>query len=141
MEKDVKREEITLARSSSSLRELRTFIRDALSRTRLGEYDRGLVALAVDEVVSAMVDSPGESSAATIGLQIDISNVAVKVEIEDSENHFGNGLNDEAALAEARKSKNRREIAVYFICEIMDEIYYTYQRGFENRLVMVKFLE
>ena len=141
MDKDTKQEEITLARSSSSLQELRTFIREALEKTRLNDYERGLVALAVDEVTSAVVDNPANGNSGTISMYIDISSVAVKIEIEDSENSFGNGLIDEETLSEVRDSDKRREIAVYFICEIMDEIYYTYQKGFENRLTMVRFIK
>ena len=140
MGRDLKQEEITLARASSSLEDLRVFVRDALSKSRLNEYNRGLFSLAVDEVVSAVIESATNGDSATIRMRMDISSVAVKIEIEDSENRFGNGLSDELALTEARDNDNRREIAVYFICEIMDEIYYTYQKGFENRLIMVKFI-
>ena len=140
MEKDTVQSEITLARASSSLPDLRVFVRDSLEKSRLGDYDRGLVSLAVDEVVSAMVENPANGNSSMINMRIDVSSIAVKIEIEDSENRFGNGFTDESMLAEARSSDTRREIAVYFICEIMDEIYYTYQKGFENRLVMVKFI-
>lgn len=141
MKKDVTQKEITLTRASSSLREMRVFVREALQKSRLGDYDRGLVSLAADEVISAMVENAGEESTATIKMRVDISNVAIKIEIEESENRFGNGLADEGALAEVCRDDDRREIAVYFICEIMDEIYYTYQKGFENRLVLVKFIK
>jgi anti-sigma regulatory factor (Ser/Thr protein kinase) len=114
-------------------------VRESLEKSKLGDYDRGLVSLAVDEVVTAIVENAPENATSEISMCVDISSVAVKIEIEDSENRFGNGLT-ETALTEARESDKRREIAVYFICEIMDEIYYTYQKGFENRLVMVKFI-
>lgn len=139
MTKDAVQREITLTRSSSSLKELRVFVRESLEKSRLDDYNRGLFSLAVDEVVTAMVENAREGASSEISMRIDVSSVAVKVEIEDSENRFGNGLT-ETALTEARESDKRREIAVYFICEIMDEIYYTYQKGFENRLVMVKFI-
>jgi anti-sigma regulatory factor (Ser/Thr protein kinase) len=137
--KDAVQREITLTRSSSSLEELRLFVRESLEKSRLDDYNRGLFSLAIDEVVTAMVENAREGASSEIFMRIDVSSVAVKVEIEDSENRFGNGLT-ETALTEARESDKRREIAVYFICEIMDEIYYTYQKGFENRLVMVKFI-
>ena len=139
MTKDAVQREITLTRSSSSLEELRLFVRKSLEKSRLDDYDRGLFSLAIDEVVTAIVENAREGASSEISMRIDVSSVAVKVEIEDSENRFGNGLT-ETALTEARESDKRREIAVYFICEIMDEIYYTYQKGFENRLVMVKFI-
>lgn len=139
MTKDALQREITLARSSSSLKELRVFVRESLEKSRLNEYDRGLFSLAVDEVITAMVENAPEGAKSEISMRIEVGSVAVKAEIEDSENRFGNGLT-ETALTEARESDKRREIAVYFICEIMDEIYYTYQKGFENRLVMVKFI-
>jgi anti-sigma regulatory factor (Ser/Thr protein kinase) len=141
LDKDTKQNEITLARSSSSLHELRLFLRESLEQSRLNEYDRGLVSLAVDEVVSAIVENSANGESATIRMNIGVSSIAVKVEIEESENRFGNGVTDEEALTRARDSDSRREIAVYFICEIMDEIYYTYQKGFENRLVLVKFIK
>ncbi len=139
MEKDITTTEITLARSSSSLDELRRFVRESLHQSRLAEYDRGLVSLAIDEIVSAIVEEPPRNSLSVINLRIDVSSVAVKIEIEDTKNIFGNGLTDEISLGEERESDDRREIAIFFICEIMDEIYYTFQKGFENSLVMVKF--
>ncbi len=139
MTKDALQREITLARSSSSLQELRVFVRESLEKSRLNEYDRGLFSLAVDEVITAMVENAPDGAKSEISMRVEVGSVAVKVEVEDSENRFGNGLT-ETALTEARESDKRREIAVYFICEIMDEIYYTYQKGFENRLVMVKFV-
>ena len=140
MEKDLKHSTMKMERAPSSLQELRTFIREGLKTSDLGEYDRGLFALAVDEVISAVVESPSTNSSGTVSVQLDVSDVAVKVEVEDSENYFANGLGDEQSLKDARNNDTRREIAVYFICEIMDEIYYTFQKGFENRLVMVKFI-
>jgi anti-sigma regulatory factor (Ser/Thr protein kinase) len=140
LEKEIEQSEITLARTSSSLQEIRQFLRESLERSRLDDYERGLVSLAVDEVVSAIVENSSNGDDATIRMSLDISSVAVRVEIEDSQNHFGNGLGEEM-LTKARDNVDRREIAVYFICEIMDEIYYTYQKGFENRLVMVKFIK
>lgn len=139
MEKNTKQSEITLARTSSSLQEIRRFLRESLERSRMDDYERGLVCLAVDEVVSAVVENASSGEKATIHMSIDITSVAVKVEIEDSQNYFGNGLGEET-LVKVRDNDSRREIAVYFICEIMDEIYYTYQKGFENRLVMIKFI-
>jgi len=138
--KDALQREITLARCSSSLKELRLFVRESLEKSNLSEFDRGLFSLAVDEVITAMVENARECASSDISMRIDVSSIAVKLEVEDSENRFGNGLT-ESALTEARESDKRREIAVYFICEIMDEIYYTYQKGFENRLVMVKFIK
>lgn len=140
MTKDALQREITLARCSSSLKELRLFVRESLEKSNLSEFDRGLFSLAVDEVITAMVENARECASSDISMRIDVSSIAVKLEVEDSENRFGNGLT-ESALTEARESDKRREIAVYFICEIMDEIYYTYQKGFENRLVMVKFIK
>ena len=141
VKKSTGQREITVKRLAGSLPEARVFLREVLKQSALPEYQRGLVALAVDEVVSAVVESTAPASAGTIRLAVDVSDVAVRIEIEDSENSFGNGLTDENTLAQARDNNQRREIAVYFICEIMDEIYYTYQKGFENRLVMVKFIK
>lgn len=137
---DAVKSQITVTRASSSLHGMRLFIRDAMRKSRLNDYDRGLVSLAVDEVIAAMVENAGEEGSATIRVRINISNVGIKVEIDESENRFSNGLTGRDALARVQRKDNRREIAIYFICEIMDEIYYTYQKGFENRLVLVKFI-
>jgi hypothetical protein len=32
------------------------------------------------------------------------------------------------------------KISFFLICKVMDEVSYTYKRGFENRLELVKFL-
>ena len=140
MDKDTTTRQITLARTSSSIEELRNFVRGSLELSQLDEYSRGLVSLAIDEVMTAIVQEPISNSAPAINIKIEMSPVAVKIEIEDTKNVFANGVTDDKYIETPQEGGGRREIDIYFICEIMDEIRYTYHKGFENRFLMVKFI-
>jgi anti-sigma regulatory factor (Ser/Thr protein kinase) len=133
--------ELTVARKSESLQQLRLFAKEALENVKLSETDRGLVLLAIDEVITAIVENSENGEGAMIHLSIEVSQASVKIVIEDTQNLFQFDKVDEAQYEKLRASEKRREIDVFYLSEIMDETYYTYNKGTENRVVMVKFLK
>lgn len=134
-------EEAVVERSSDALNELRQFSRDVLERSKLDAYNRGLVLLAVDEILTATVeDARRSNNEEKIILTFDINEVRVRVIIEDSQTEFGNDL-DEESFQMLSRDASRREIDVQFIVSVFDEVTYKFQKGIENRLILTKFIE
>jgi anti-sigma regulatory factor (Ser/Thr protein kinase) len=133
--------ELIVARKSESLQQLRIFAKEALSKVKLSDTDRGLVLLAIDEVITAIVENSENGDGAMIHLSIEVSEASVRIVIEDTQNLFQFDQADETEYEKLRASEKRREIDVFYLSEIMDETYYTYNKGSENRVVLVKFLK
>jgi anti-sigma regulatory factor (Ser/Thr protein kinase) len=133
--------ELIVARKSESLQQLRIFAKEALSKVKLSDTDRGLVLLAIDEVITAIVENSEDGDGAMIHLSIEVSEASVRIVIEDTQNLFQFDQADETEYEKLRASEKRREIDVFYLSEIMDETYYTYNKGSENRVVLVKFLK
>jgi len=128
-------------RTEEGLEELRLFSRKAIEDAALDEYDKGLVLLCIDEVLTAVIENAKRfaSDDAQLQLVIDIDEVRVRIMIEDSETRFDNRL-DEQTFGSIRDDDARREIDVMFLTSVMDEVTYNYQKGLQNVLVMTKFL-
>jgi len=136
-----KTKELTVARKSESLQQLRLFAKEALGNVKLSETDRGLVLLAIDEVITAIIENSGDGEGAMVHLSIEVSEASLRIVIEDTQNLFQFDQADEEQVEKMRSSESRREIDVFYLSEIMDETYYTYNKGSENRVVLVKFLK
>jgi len=128
-------------RSEKGLEELRVFSREAMEDAALDDYDKGLVLLCIDEVLTAVIENAKRfaSEEAHLQLIIDIDEVRVRIMIEDSETRFDNRL-DEQTFGSIRDDDARREIDVLFLSSVMEEVTYNYQKGLQNVLVMTKFL-
>ncbi|MCX7702692.1 MAG: ATP-binding protein [Planctomycetota bacterium] len=134
-------EEITVRRSPEEMDELRRFARSALERSKLSDYERGLLLLALDEVLTAIIEfarkGNGEEKVTII---FDINDVRVRIAIEDSQNQFGNDINEEQFRL-LSENPARREIDVQFLVSVVDEMSYKFQKGIENKLILTKFIE
>ena len=87
------RQEAISARQPEALAELRGFAREALSHAKLDDYERGLILLCIDEVLTAIIENARERhSDEEIRLVVDINDVRVRIMIEDTENRFENNL-------------------------------------------------
>jgi len=134
-------EEAVVERSPDTLDELRKFSREVLERSKLDAYNRGLVLLAIDEILTAIVEDARRSNdSEKMILTFDMNEVRVRVIIEDSQTEFGNDL-DEESFQMLSKDASRREIDVQFIISVFDEVTYKFQKGIENRLILTKFIE
>jgi len=135
------REEIVVERSPDVRDDLRKFARSVLERTKLTEYERGLLLLALDEVFCAFTEAGktgnGEEK---VSVAFDVNDVRVRITIDDSQTRFENDI-DEEQFRDLSENPSRREIDVQFIASVVDEMVYKFQKGIENRLVLVKFIE
>lgn len=135
------RQSATVFRTKKALNELRNFAREAMEHAPLDDYERGLVLLCIDEVLTAVVENAEHfgNPESELRLVIDINDVRIRIMIEDSETHFNSRV-DEEIFRNIREDEARREIDVFFLSSVMDEITYNYQKGLQNVLVMTKFL-
>jgi anti-sigma regulatory factor (Ser/Thr protein kinase) len=126
------------------LSEVRTLVTESLSEAAIPKHDADLIVLAVDEAVSSIVSyARFKGFENEISLSIDISDVRFKANLVDSLNVYDfsfNGGQTEAQVAERLNKERSFTIGVFLIRQIMDEITYTYKKGFQNELELIKFL-
>ncbi|MHC4605433.1 MAG: ATP-binding protein [Planctomycetota bacterium] len=133
---------ISMPCSSLFLQEVRGLLKDALSGTDVPRRKRDLIVLAVDEAVSSIVRyAKYKGYDHEISLSIDIDDVRFKAVLNDSLNVFeiNGGLTEPEFAARVREEK-AFTMGFFLIRKIMDEITYTYRKGFENTLEMISFL-
>ena len=125
------------------LQEVRRVLEEALSEAEISRRQRDLIILAVDEAVSSVVTyARFKGYDHDISLEIDINDVRFKAVLNDTLNVFdlNGGMSDEQ-LAAAIKQEKIYTMSVFLMRAIMDEITYTYKKGFENQLELVHFLK
>lgn len=99
-----------------------------------------LVALAVDEALSAIVrHAIGTKRPGNIDVAIHIDDVRFKAVITDNTNGTSVNYHDPKFNAVLKREKEY-QLGVYIISAIMDELEYSYRKGFQNELTLIKFL-
>ena len=124
------------------LKEVRALLKETLSECDLTERKRDLLILAVDEAVSSVIQyAKYKGYDHEIALSIDINDVRFKATLNDSLNVFdlNGGLSDKQ-LAERVKRERSYSLGIFLMRQIMDEITYSYKKGFENTLELIAFL-
>jgi anti-sigma regulatory factor (Ser/Thr protein kinase) len=121
------------------LSEVRQLLAETLSGVKLPQREKDLVILAVDEAVSSIVTyAKYKGYNHDVAVTIDIDDVRFKASINDSLNVFeiNGGMADATRLAKERTFT----MGIFLMRQIMDEVVYTYRKGFENELQLIKFL-
>lgn len=130
--------ELTLERvvrdHPAELAKIREELSDLLGPTTI--KGASTLVLAVDEALSSIMNYNHEKGfKQDVLLTISVDDVRFKATLIDPRTEFG--LNSSyQSLHGDRKYK----ISFYLICQVMDEVSYSYRRGFENRLELIKFL-
>lgn len=131
---------IILEGGSEDLELARKFVSSQLVESRFNDRDGSLLVLAVDEALSHIVSYTDElGSPHKIRLGVDVDETRFVARIQDSCTDFGDRLHvprDE----DLRSAANKGQLGIYLIRQIMDEVKYTYRRGFENELVLLRFV-
>ena len=130
---------ITMPPHPKFLNEVRELLAETLSEVNLPKHDKDLVVLAVDEAVSSIVTyARYKGYTHEVSVTIDINEVRFKASVVDSQNVFdiNGGLTDPTRLAKERTFT----MGIFLMRQIMDEVVYTYRKGFENELQLIKFL-
>jgi anti-sigma regulatory factor (Ser/Thr protein kinase) len=134
---------LTIPTDSKYLEELRRFVGATLEATTLDERTRSHLTLALDEAVSSILDyalDAGYDSEITVS--IDVDDVRFRAVVADSRTDF-DGSNRRAKVTRSGTlySKERRhKLRIFLLQRLLDEIHYLFQRGFENKLELLKFV-
>ena len=125
------------------LSEVRRLVEETLREAGVPKRTADLLVLAVDEAMSCIVHYARFKNHDTeFTLSVDVDDVRFKARIVDATNVFDL---DRAITDPARPDAIEREraygLGVFLMRQIFDEILYTYRKGFENELVLIRFLE
>jgi anti-sigma regulatory factor (Ser/Thr protein kinase) len=132
---------ITMPCHPRCLAEVRELLREMLSEVSLGDRDKNLLILGVDEALGSIIQYGRDHHYDyEITLTIDIDDVRFKATLRDPwMNGDLNGLSG-PALDERLSQDRKYTLSLYLMRLIMDEITYVYKKGFQNDLEMIKFL-
>ncbi len=124
------------------LNEARTAMTEGLVGVPIPRREKELLVLAVDEVAGAIVHYAREKGTPhEVSLSIDIDEVRLKVTFIDSLNVFDlSPALGEPQLAERVAQERAHGLCLFLVRRIMDEITYTYRKGFQNEMELIKFL-
>jgi len=125
------------------LSEVRRLVEQTLQEAGVPRRTADLLVLAVDEAVSSIVHYARFKKQETeITLSVDVDDVRFKATIVDAMNVFTYeaGPTDTARRAVIEKER-AHGLGIFLMRSIMDEILYTYRKGFENELVLIRFLD
>ena len=130
---------ITMPCEAKFLSEAREMLNSVLAGADVSKREKEKIVLAVDEALSSIVTyADYKKTTQDVTIAIDIDDVRFKAVITDSQNvfDFNGGIADPERLAQERA----HTMGVFLMRQIMDEIHYTYRKGFENQLELIKFL-
>jgi anti-sigma regulatory factor (Ser/Thr protein kinase) len=135
------RRELDVPIDTRSLAPLREFVREVLSDGNLGAKAARQVVIAIDEACSSIILNAKEHGAnGNLRLLIDIDPTRVKVHIADTANDYDVGdVTREELLKEFTRSK-KNELGTFLIRRVVDEFKYTFRKGFQSEIEMIKFL-
>lgn len=123
------------------LSEVREMVRQLCQARGLEERSGMLLALAVDEAVTSMLTHAQDTNRrGEIKVMIDIDETRFKAVIEDHSNHLSVDTSNEAAYMAHLDRERRHQLAIFLMRKIMDEVNYSFKKGFQNDLHLVKFL-
>lgn len=123
--------------------DVRKMVEQTLAEAGVPRRTADLLVLAVDEAVSSIVHYARFKKQETqITLNVDVDDVRFKASIVDAMNVFTyDGGPSETARRQVIEKERAHGLGIFLIRQIMDEILYTYRKGFENELVLIRFLD
>ena len=133
---------ISMPCQTGFLQEVRSLIKRSLADAGVSGKKADWIILAVDEAVSSIVRYANyKGYDHDVSLDVDVDDVRFKAVVHDSLNVFDlNGGLTGDALTERVARERSFTLGIFLIRQIMDEISYSYKKGFENTLEMICFL-
>lgn len=125
---------------SNSSNGVKEALKEILSEANFPKTFKELLCFGILDAVRSMARYAADrSSQNEISVTFDMDEVRFKTTIVDTCNIYE--LKEGTSEIEKKISKERgHKLSIPFLRTIMDEVIYTYRKGFENELVLVKFL-
>mgnify|MGYP001598680735 FL=1 len=140
MAETVKRE-VEFLNEAASLSEIRAFVEEVFRSAQIAPETAKLVVLAVDEAVTSIIRHANEDRRnGFISISIDIDDVRIRTVISDSGSLFDPGNLSKEELLGFIEGRRNLEMGIFLIRQIVDEVEYVFRKGFENQLILTKFL-
>lgn len=128
---------IRLAGAENDLAIARSFISKILEKSRFGKREKRLLILAVDEAVSRSVNVKGSYD---LSLQAEVNETCFKASVIDSNNDYSIDFSRAKFNKNWCQEQSKKDLSIFVILEIMDEVEYVYRRGYNNILTLIKFV-
>ncbi|MDI6732640.1 MAG: ATP-binding protein [Planctomycetota bacterium] len=101
-----------------------------------------MVTLAVDEAVSSITEhAKAVKQSGNINIHLDINDIRFKAVVQDNIPYFDLDKLSQIERNTLLLKEKHYQIALYLITTLMDEVSYTYKKGFENELHLIKFIK
>jgi anti-sigma regulatory factor (Ser/Thr protein kinase) len=133
--------ELTFAADPRHLQEARAAVTAMWTEHALDARDGYLVTSAVDEALASIIDhARGTNRQGDVRLTLDLDETRFKAVIEDFTNHCDSSGMMDAELKAHLEVERKHQLGIFLMREIMDEVNYTFKKGFQNELTLVKFV-
>ncbi|MGE4159324.1 MAG: ATP-binding protein [Planctomycetota bacterium] len=124
-----------------TLESCRRFVMNALKGSKFSDKDKRYIVLAVDEALAHICDySLGMGDPHEVGLELQVDDVRFVARICDSRTDFTGLVSSDAREEAWRDMAGKRQLGLFLIRQIVDEVRYSFRRGFENELTLLKFV-
>ena len=132
----------TISSLTPDLSEIHALLSSVLAETDIDAGIREGLAFALDEVLSSITAYARYKGAASeLRVTIDVNDVRFKATIVDSLNAFDLAVAMSDSEMQASLARERsHSMGVFMLRHVVDEINYTYRKGFQNELELIKFL-
>ena len=140
---------ITLAAREDSLDKFRDFVGACLDEAGMtadaADEPRTSITQSLDKALTSIVVCAADAIRSRgndyqLELSLDIDPTRLKAAIAEGWRDFSDdSISDDDLLAEARRMRGK-EFSMRSLCATFDEISYAFKKGFQNELVLVKFL-
>ena len=136
------RRSLSIDTGTASLATVREFVRQAVEEAGIRPVEQPRIVLAVDEAVSSIVSEAVETRReGEVQIQLDIDRVRFRASIQDSTTVYEPELPLPLEAPGPTDRARRRELGVFLMRQLCDEIDYSYRRGYQNVLELVRFLD
>lgn len=120
---------------------VRNFISKNLKKSLMPKNIQNRIILAVDEAVTNIIEHAYEfHKHGVIDIAVNYDNEKFKITIYDSGKTFNPNNVAEPNIMEHIKKKKKKGLGIFLIRQIMDEIHYDYKEGYQNELMMIKYI-
>lgn len=133
---------LSIEPNPKAIREVKEALKEAFLETDISQRNKFMITLAMEEAIGSIVEyGKNRNFQSEITILIDIDDVRFKAIITDSCNIFN--LADELTQSQVTgklDEEKEHKLQINILRFTMDEITYSYKKGFENELVLIKFL-